>query len=60
MDPISETKKVEEIIKILNTINKTIEQILSSNDTTIELELEYLFPDKDWPTLEEYIKDKDV
>jgi hypothetical protein len=54
----SEKKQVEEIIKILNTINKTIEQILTSNDTTIELE--YLFPDKDWPTLEDYIKDKDV
>ena len=58
MDHVSETKQVEEIIKILNTINKTIDQILTSNNTT--LELEYLFPDKDWPTLEEYIKDKDV
>ncbi len=58
MEPEPETKQLEEIIKILNTINKTIEQILSSNNTT--LELEYLFPDKDWPTLEEYIKDKDV
>ena len=54
-----ETKKVEEIIKILNSINKTIEQIITSNNTT--LELEYLFPDKEWPTLkEEYVKDKDV
>jgi hypothetical protein len=58
MDPISETKQLEEINKILNSINKTIDQILNSNNTT--LELEYLFPDKDWPTLEEYIKDKDV
>jgi hypothetical protein len=53
-----ETKKVEEIIKILNSINKTIDQIMNSTNTTIELE--YLYPDKEWPTLEEYVKDKDV
>lgn len=58
MDLEHETKKVEEIIKILNSINKTIDHILTSNNTT--LELEYLFPDKEWPTLEEYVKDKDV
>jgi hypothetical protein len=56
MDP--ETKHVEEIIKILNSINKTIDQIMNSTNTTIELE--YLFPDKEWPSLEEYVKDKDV
>ena len=58
MDHVSETKKLEEIIKILNSINKTIDQIMNSTNTTIELE--YLYPDKEWPTLEEYVKDKNI
>jgi len=55
-------EQVEEIIKILNSINKTIDQIITSNVLTSNnttLELEYLFPDKEWPK-NEYVKDKDV
>lgn len=47
--------KIEEIIKIINSINKTIEQIISDDGT---FELEYLFPDKEWSTLK--VKDKDI